>query len=176
MSRKTHPLFTAPLLAPLWLFLAGASIVAVAAEDVNDAPRAEGTWQGALELGGQRLRLIAHIRRGPDGLTGTLDSIDQQATGLPLDAVSLTEDVLSFQITQIGARYAGNFYGNDTIRGVWSQGLNSLPLILRRNDEVPSARRSQEPVLPLPYVEQQDACDSALRIIGDCVLERAQRL
>jgi hypothetical protein len=126
----------------LWLVLlfGPGFTMAAAAEDPNDAPRAEGTWQGTLEFSGQRLRMAVRIHRGAGGvLTGTLDSIDQRATGLPLDAVSLTEDVLSFQVTQIGARYAGNFYGADTIRGVWTQGLNSVPLILQR-DDVPTGR------------------------------------
>jgi hypothetical protein len=117
-----------------------------AANDATDAPRAEGTWQGVLELSGQRLPLLVHIHRGADGvLVGTLDSIDQHVTAMPLDAISVTEDVLSFQVTQIGARYAGNFYGDDTIRGIWSQGPNSLPLILRRGNAAPAVVRSQNP-------------------------------
>ncbi len=96
-----------------------------------------------LEAGASHLRVVVHIQRAAGGeLTGTLDSIDQGARALPLDAITLIEDVLSFQLTQLGARYAGNFYGNDTIRGVWSQGQNSLPLILRRNDAPNPAARS----------------------------------
>lgn len=165
--------------ALLWLVLClGAGFaVAAAAEDANDAPRAEGTWQGTLEFSGQRLRLAAHIRRGAGGmLTGTLDSIDQRATGLPLDAVNVTEDVLSFQVTQIGARYAGNFYGADTIRGVWSQGLNSVPLILQRDDDVPVARRPQDPVPPLPYEQLQVIYDSVpgVRLAGTLTVPRGR--
>jgi hypothetical protein len=141
MSRPIPSLLRVTLLALAWLV---AMDSAVAAEDA-DTPRAEGTWRGTLEFSGQRLRLVAHIRRAPDGtLIGTLDSIDQRATGLPLDAVSLIEDVLSFQIAQIGARYAGNFYGEDSIHGVWTQGLDSLPLVLTRAASVPPARRPQE--------------------------------
>jgi hypothetical protein len=124
------------LLALAWL-TGGAPAFAAAADDAKDAPHAEGIWQGTLEFSGQRLRLVVRIRRGPgDTLSGTLDSIDQRATGLPLDAITVTEDVLSFQVTQIDGRYAGNFDGNDTIRGIWSQGVNSLPLILRRNNDI----------------------------------------
>ena len=136
MSRPAPSLLHATLLALVWLVaVAGAA----AAADADDAPRAEGTWRGKLEYSGQHLRLVVHIRRGPDGtLAGRLDSIDQRATGLPLDAISLTEDVLSFQIAQIGARYAGNFHGEDSIHGTWSQGSNTLPLILRREGNVPA--------------------------------------
>src|SRR5262245_49465245 len=112
MSHRIPSLFAAGLFALQFCMAAPA----MAASEENDAPRAEGTWQGALELSGQRLRLVVHIHRGPDGaLAGTLDSIDQRATGVPLDAINLTEDVLSFQITQIGGRFAGNFHGDDTI-------------------------------------------------------------
>lgn len=122
----------AKMLVALASLVAGVYVFA-AADDARDAPRAEGIWQGSLELAGQRLRLVVHMRRGPgDVLVGTLDSLDQRVVGLPLGAISLTEDVLSFQVSQIGARYAGNFNGDDTIRGVWSQGPNAISLILRR--------------------------------------------
>jgi hypothetical protein len=173
MSRKILPLCTAKRLASLWLIFAAAFAFA-ATDNANDAPRAEGTWQGTLELRGQRLRLIAHIHRGPDGLTGTLDSIDQRATGLPLDAVTLTEDVLSFQITQIGARYAGNFYGDDTIRGVWSQGPDSLPLILRRDGRDEAFQTARAASIAEYEKLEETFNPAALRIIGDWVLERAR--
>ena len=131
MSRLLPSLLHATLLA--MVCLAAVDGVAVAG-DADDAPRAAGTWRGTLDFSGQRLRLVVHIHRAPDGaLTGTLDSIDQRATGLSLDAISLVEDVLSFQVAQIGARYAGNFHGDDSIHGTWSQGLDALPLILRRD-------------------------------------------
>jgi hypothetical protein len=137
MSRKTSsPLNKLWALALVALALLPGTRPSVAAPD--DAPHAVGTWQGVLEAGTQRLRLVVRIRRDASGaLTDTLDSIDQGARGLPLDAITLVEDVLSFQLIQLGGRYAGNFYGNDTIRGIWSQGQNSLPLILRRDGDGP---------------------------------------
>lgn len=142
MSRKISSplkkLWAGALVALALLPGAQPSIAAAAAATVDDEPHAVGTWQGVLEAGTQRLRLVVRIRRDASGaLTGTLDSIDQGARGLPLDAITLVEDVLSFQLTQLGGRYAGNFYGNDTIRGVWSQGQNLLPLILRRDADAP---------------------------------------
>lgn len=178
MSRPIPSLLRATLLALAWLVVAGGTAAAADA----DTPRAEGTWQGTLEFSGQRLRLVAHIRRGADGmLTGTLDSIDQRATGLPLDAISLVEDVLSFQIAQIGARYAGNLYGEDSIHGVWTQGLNSLPLVLTRDANVPQvavpqSRRPQEPRPPLPYLVQEVSYESApgVRLAATLTLPRGR--
>lgn len=150
MSLTKHRLLAATPLA-LALLMVSLPASAAAADEKTDVPRAEGIWQGVLESSGQRLRLVVHIRRGPDAmLAGTLDSIDQRAMGLPLGAINVTEDVLSFQVAQIGARYAGNFYGNDTIRGIWSQGLNSLPLVLRRGDDVPATGRAAPAHLSLP--------------------------
>ena len=46
----------------------------------------------------------------------------------------MIEDVLSFQIPQSGARYAGNFSTDgDVIRGNWSVDDASTPLILQRD-------------------------------------------
>jgi len=59
------------LMAVLWLGQAG-------------APGFEGIWQGTLAAGPAKLRLALHISRSPDGrLSGSMDSIDQGAKGLP---------------------------------------------------------------------------------------------
>ena len=49
----------------------------------------EGTWLGTLQAGGGALRIVFHISRDSVGVfTATLDSPDQGAIGIPVDAMS----------------------------------------------------------------------------------------
>ena len=63
------------------------------------AQEAIGDWQGTLDAGGQKLRLVFHVAQGPDGkLTGTIDSLDQGAFGIPLGDVVLESDRLTIAV------------------------------------------------------------------------------
>ena len=42
-----------------------------------------GDWLGTLEVGATRLRIVFHISKNATGLTATIDSPDQNASGLP---------------------------------------------------------------------------------------------
>ncbi len=69
--------------------------------------RAEGLWTGELQQSGRDQRIQVRLHRDGDLLTGTLNLIDQGARDLKLDAVSVTEDVLSFQVYALDGRFAG---------------------------------------------------------------------
>jgi pimeloyl-ACP methyl ester carboxylesterase len=122
-----------------------------------------GVWQGALALpGGARLRLILKIREEGGALTGTMDSVDQGARELPIDSMRFENRRLLFTMSAIGGRYEGELAeSGDEVVGTWSQGAGSLPLTLRRDSNVPSVARPQEPTRPLPYREEEVAYDSA---------------
>jgi pimeloyl-ACP methyl ester carboxylesterase len=122
-----------------------------------------GIWQGALELPtGARLRLVVKLREEGGALTGTMDSVDQGARDLPIDSVQLENRRLLFTMSAIGGRYEGELAASgDELVGTWSQGVNSLPLTLRRDSNLPVVARPQEPTRPLPYREEEVAYDSA---------------
>jgi pimeloyl-ACP methyl ester carboxylesterase len=122
-----------------------------------------GIWQGALELPtGARLRLVVKLREEGGALTGTMDSVDQGARDLRIDSVQLEDRRLRFTMNAIGGRYEGELAASgDELVGAWSQGVNSLPLTLRRDSNLPAVARPQEPTRPLPYREEEVAYDSA---------------
>ena len=111
------------------------------------------TWQGTLDAGAMKLRLVLHVLQGEDGkLRATLDSIDQGANGLPVDVIRLEGDSLHLELPRLGARYVGGRHaGRTEMRGTWQQGGASLALSFKAVSVVEKLRRPQEPQPPLPY-------------------------
>jgi uncharacterized protein len=100
----------------------------------RSAPKGlEGDWKGTLKAGDVELRLLLHLRKGDDGgLTGTLDSIDQGASGLQVSSVSLKNSTLTFEVDSVHGHYEGRANDDATeIDGTWSQG-QPLPLKFQR--------------------------------------------
>ena len=109
-----------------------------------------GSWNGALKVQGISLRLVLHVENGVDGYTGTLDSPDQGAAGIPLSSIAYEAPTLSFAIDQLGIAYSGQWDTGETISGTFTQMGQSFPLNLSRGaGEAP--KRPQEPTEPYPY-------------------------
>jgi pimeloyl-ACP methyl ester carboxylesterase len=127
-------------------------------------PRAiEGEWKGQL----MNLRVVLHIAADADGtLRGSLDSPDQNRTGLPADGVTLVRDSLHVDMHSIGARFDGAFHPADrSITGTWRQGTATVPLVLHKGRTTAEGRRPQDPVPPFPYrVEEVTYQNPAARI------------
>lgn len=117
------------------------------------AAELDGTWNGALDVGGTQLRIVFHIETAGDSLIATLDSPDQGATGIPVSDVRASDDSLHLAASAIGGRFDGAV-GPDAhqIDGTWIQGGQSIPLTLERGEvEVTEMRRPQTPSPPYPY-------------------------
>jgi len=132
------------LLAPLSAFAATAPSAFV------------GDWSGVLDGGVQKLRMVVHISRSPAGeWTGTMDSPDQGAKGIPFDSVLVNDARIALVMSRIGGRYQGTLSEAGTINGHWSQGGMSLPLDLARGDGSGNGpHRPQAPLPPYPYRSQ----------------------
>lgn len=117
------------------------------------AERVEGTWNGALDIGGASLRLVVHLEPEGTGWTGTMDSPDQGATGIPIDVVAATPAGLILEVHKVGGTYRGT-WTEEGLEGTWSQGPTSLPLALTRG-AVAAPARPQEPTPPFPYAEHE---------------------
>jgi len=118
---------------------------------------AEGIWQGKLAVnGGISLRLVVHISKTGNGLSGTMDSPDQGAKGIAIQEVLLEGNKLTLKMPELMATYDGvmNDAGNE-IDGKFKQAGNELPLKLARNDKLPDTRRPQDPVKPYPFDEEE---------------------
>ena len=136
------------------------AIAAAAAILVRCAPLAhatpgkgpEGIWFGVLDVGPVKLRLAFHVGQQPDGsLRATLDSLDQGATGIPVDRATLTGSTVRFELTRLHASFEGKLEG-DTLVGTFTQG-RPLPLALSRVDRIEDPKRPQLPTRPFPYKE-----------------------
>ncbi|MBI1763192.1 MAG: alpha/beta fold hydrolase [Acidobacteria bacterium] len=95
----------------------------------------EERWEGVLEAGQQKLRLILRLAKAADGkLSGKLDSPDQDGLkDLPISTLTLKEGKLRFEMNLIGASYEGNANSAGTeFIGQWQQSGLSLPLTFKR--------------------------------------------
>jgi len=99
----------------------------------NEPQRIAEIWDGILDLGTARLRLVLKLAPANDGLTGRLDSLDQNARDLVIDRIARQGSALRFEMTAIGALYTGTFSDDEkTLTGEWTQGGKTWPLVFRR--------------------------------------------
>ncbi len=99
----------------------------------SSARKIEGDWEGTLDAGGAKLRLVLHVVRKDGVLSATLDSPDQGATGLPIDSITLSSASVRFEMKSLGGLYEGQLAKDDSqIEGKWMQGGQTFPLILKR--------------------------------------------
>lgn len=98
-----------------------------------DAATLAGDWAGALDVQGIELRLVLHVIPADGKVTATLDSLDQQAMGIPVSSVTRDGDTMNFEVDAVGGSYTGKLSADAlTVSGTWSQGGNELPLELKR--------------------------------------------
>jgi hypothetical protein len=108
---------------------ASAAAPAAAAPAAAQASLA-GDWKGVLM---DQLHLVLHITAGKDGvLAATLDSVDQNAPGIPVSSVALKDGKLSLTVDAVHGTYNGTVSADgNAIDGTWSQG-QELPLKFTR--------------------------------------------
>jgi uncharacterized protein len=106
-----------------------------------------GDWTGALDTGMATLHLVLHVTKGPDGaLKATLDSVDQNAMGIPVSSVTLKDSKLSLGVDAVHGTYEGMVAADGkTISGTWSQG-KPLPLDFKR--ATLSSKGDEKPATP----------------------------
>jgi pimeloyl-ACP methyl ester carboxylesterase len=118
----------------------------------------DGDWLGTLDTGMGKLRLVLHIVNTEEGLTATMDSLDQGANGLSVNSITRTGPELKFDMKSIGGNYDGTIAADlGTISGTWTQMGKSFPLALKplKNKSELELKRPQNPVKPYPYREEE---------------------
>lgn len=96
-------------------------------------PKPEGDWRGTLDAGVAKLDLILHVVRKDGTLSATLDSPEQGATGLAVEAITLTGKSLRFEMQSLGASYEGVFNNDSSqIQGEFRQQGQKFPLTFKR--------------------------------------------
>jgi hypothetical protein len=93
----------------------------------------DGSWEGALDAGGQTLRVALHITTYEDGMSAKFDSLDQNLKAIPVTTIQRDGTKLKFELRQFAGTYEGTIDKElKTITGEWSQGGGSVALILKR--------------------------------------------
>jgi uncharacterized protein len=113
-------------------------------------------WEGELNFGTQKLKIIVKIVLKEDGtLTAFLDSPDQGAVDIPATTTTITNDSLKFTIKSLGATYSGKYEKEKTaVTGNFKQGMASIELTLNKVDKLAKLNRPQTPRPPFPYAEE----------------------
>ena len=106
----------------------------------------DGLWQGTLETGAAKLRIVVEITRSGDTLSGKLQSPDQSPAWLPVDTATFSGGVLKLELKRILSTYEGKL-DKDTITGEWRQMESKFPLALRRVERKPEAPAAKGPSL-----------------------------
>jgi hypothetical protein len=97
-----------------------------------------GYWNGALLSGGaQVLAAGLRFRPAPCGqVYVTFDSPDQGASDLPVTAIAVVGDSLTFEMQYVGGAFRGTVSADGTkIAGLWTQAGNTLDLELTKREE-----------------------------------------
>jgi len=118
----------------------------------------DGAWLGTVEVGAAKLRIVFHVANTEDGLTATMDSLDQDVKGIPATEVKRDGDSLTIEMKQLGGIFKGTINKDRTaIEGTWTQGGATRPFAMQRVKDAAElkVRRPQNPNPPLPYGYQE---------------------
>lgn len=139
----------------------------------------EGNWEGTLDVGAVKLRLVLKVTKAADGsLTAKADSPDQGATDLAVDVVTFKDGALHFEMKRLMASYDGKFNPDKfEFTGEFKQGGGSFPLTLKRVMASTASNRPQEPKKPYPYDEEEVSYENkrdGIKLAGTLTLPRAK--
>lgn len=93
----------------------------------------DGAWQGTLDAGTTKLRIVFKIVNTQDGLTAAMQSPDQSPAWMDATSVTRAGSTLTIALKPMGITFAGKI-GADlgTIDGTFTQMSTVLPLVLQR--------------------------------------------
>lgn len=113
------------------------------------AQHISGTWNGTLNIQGIKLSIIIHFTKDKDGKEYcTMDSPDQNASGIPADILYITDDSINIAIPQINLALTGKKKEEKIICNFNQNGMQ-FPLILQPGELV--RQRPQTPQPPFFY-------------------------
>ena len=92
-----------------------------------------GKWEGSLETPGGKLRLVFNLANKDGSASGTIDSLDQGAMGIPMNEISATNGAIKIAVRIVTGSYDGKLSEDGkALTGEWSQGGATLPLVLTK--------------------------------------------
>jgi uncharacterized protein len=134
---------------PVALADAGAPDAALPLADVE----LTGTWLGTLQVPPAPIRFVLNLERtGDGGWTGTADSPDQGAFGLPITRIDVEGERVVVRLDSVSLVFSGQVSEDrQSLSGVVEQAGSREPLTLERQPGPLDYQRPQDPVPPLPY-------------------------
>ena len=126
----------------LFLTISFFSCVSVFSQNIT------GTWNGTLDVGIIKLRIVFHIEEKDGTYSSTMDSPDQGAKGIRSATTVLKNKKMTVTIPQLLAVYEGKVKKN-SIEGTFTQMGKAIPLKLTRGNV--ENNRPQDPKPPFPY-------------------------
>lgn len=99
-----------------------------------DAARGLEEWNGTLDAGAAKLRLVLRLAKNADGgWSGEVVSVDEGNVTIPIEAIKYQNAAISFEVKLVGGSFEGTVQGGGAeIGGEWKQGGRSLPLVFKR--------------------------------------------
>src|SRR5262245_42742851 len=139
------------------LFLLGVSCPVFGQTPAKDF---EGSWQGTLEAGVQKLRLVVTVTKSDTGVyAGKLDSLDQGAA-FTIDTITVNGEAVRFGVKSLAVVFEGTLNKERTeLAGTFSQGDQKFPLTLKRSDQaavvpVPKPKPDYSAPADAPYIAE----------------------
>lgn len=126
----------------------------------------DGAWMGTIDTGMIKLRVVFHIVNTADGLIATLDSLDQNVSGMPTTKTTRDGMKLKIEADKISGKFEGTIAADlNSIDGTWTQGGSSTPLKLTRakNKAELELKRPQNPTKPYPYRDEDVSYDNKVQ-------------
>ena len=122
----------------------------------------EGSWQGTLDAGGTKLRLVVTVTKSDAGVyAGKLDSLDQGAT-IPIDTITVNGDAVRLEIKSPAIVFEGTLNKERTeLTGTFTQGGQQLPLTFKRSEQAavttppPKPKPDYSAPADAPYIAEE---------------------
>ncbi len=121
----------------------------------------EGSWQGTLEAGGQKLRLVVTVTKSDAGTyAGKFDSLDQGAT-IPIDTITVSGDAVRLEIKSPAIVFEGALNKERTeLTGTFTQGGQRFPLTFKRSEQAavmppPKPKPDYSAPADAPYIAEE---------------------
>src|SRR5690606_14021003 len=114
-----------------------------------------GQWNGVLKVQGTQIRVVFNVTETDKGLSSTMDSPDQGATGIPVTNTTFENPKIKFEVANARIEYNGELVENEIV-GTFTQGGQEFPMNLSRKAiEKEVVKRPQEPTKPYPYYSEE---------------------
>ena len=126
----------------------------------------DGAWMGTLDTGAIKLRVVFHIVNTEDGLTATMDSLDQGMKAFAMTSVSRDGTTLKIDSKQLDGVFSGKIAADrSSIDGTWTQHGGVMPLVLKpvKDQAELELKRPQNPVRPYPYHDEDVTYDNKVQ-------------